>query len=79
MLNCTVMFGFKATNNAAEYEALLVGLRLAREMQVKRLIINFDFQLVVSQVNGNFLAKDKSKSAYLKRVMEFIHPSKRSN
>lgn len=48
MLNCTVMFGFKAMNNAVEYEALLVGLRLAREMQVKKLIINIDSQLVVS-------------------------------
>lgn len=31
-LNCVVRFGFKATNNMAEYEALLAGLRLVKEM-----------------------------------------------
>ncbi|XP_022858151.1 uncharacterized protein LOC111379057 [Olea europaea var. sylvestris] len=49
-LNSVVRFGFKATNNVAEYEALLAGLRLAKEMQVKRLLISSDSQLVVSQI-----------------------------
>lgn len=31
-LNSAVRFGFRATNNVAKYEALLVGLRLAKEM-----------------------------------------------
>lgn len=52
--NSTVRFGFKATNNVTEYKALLAGLRFAKEMQVRKLLINSDFQLVVSQVNGNF-------------------------
>ncbi|XP_022849872.1 uncharacterized protein LOC111371959 [Olea europaea var. sylvestris] len=71
-LNSAVMFGFKATNNVAEYEALLAGLRLAKEMQVKRLLISSDSQLVVSQGNGNFLAKDKTMASYLKIVMNLI-------
>lgn len=41
-------------------------------MQVKRLLINNDPQLVVNQVNNSFLAKDKSMAAYLKLVMELI-------
>ncbi|XP_022883217.1 uncharacterized protein LOC111399949 [Olea europaea var. sylvestris] len=73
-LNSTVRFGFKATNNAAEYEALLAGLILAKEMQVRRLCVNSDSQLVVSQVNGSFSAKDKIMASYLKMVMNF-HPS----
>ncbi|XP_022877052.1 uncharacterized protein LOC111395302 [Olea europaea var. sylvestris] len=71
-LTSTVRFGFKATNNVAEYEALLTGLRLATEMQVKRLLISSDSQLVVSQVNGNFSAKDKMMASYLKMVMNLI-------
>lgn len=71
-LACAVRFSFKATNNAAEYEALLAGLRLAKELQVKRLIISSDSQLVVNQVHGNFSAKDKSMAAYLKLVMRFV-------
>lgn len=62
----------KATNNVIEYKALLAGLRLSRDIQVKRLYDNCDFQLVVSQVNGNFTAKDKSIAAYLKQVIELL-------
>lgn len=71
-LNYAMRFNFKATNNAAEYEALFVDFRLAKEMQVKRLVINSDSQLVVSQVYGSFSIKDKSMAAYLKLVMEFV-------
>ncbi|XP_022856263.1 uncharacterized protein LOC111377401 [Olea europaea var. sylvestris] len=76
-LNSVVRFGFKATNNVAEYEALLAGLRLAREMQVKRLLISSDSQLVVSQVNSNFLAKDKTMASYLKMVMNLVSSFKK--
>lgn len=65
-------FGFKASNKVVEYKAFLTGLRLAREIQIERLLINSDFQLVVSKVNGNFSAKDKSMATYIKLVMEFI-------
>ena len=41
-------FGFQATNNEAEYEALLVTLRLAKEVQAESLIILSDSQLVVN-------------------------------
>ncbi|XP_022880864.1 uncharacterized protein LOC111398160 [Olea europaea var. sylvestris] len=71
-LNCTVRFGFKASNNAAEYEALLAGLRLAKQMQVKRVLASSDSQLVVSQVNENFATKDSSMAAYLKLVLDLI-------
>ncbi|XP_022847591.1 uncharacterized protein LOC111370119 [Olea europaea var. sylvestris] len=71
-LNCAVRFGFEASNNTAEYEALLVGLRLAKEMQVRRLLASSDSQLVVSQVNGNFAAKDSSTVAYLKLVLDLV-------
>lgn len=47
-LNCSIRFDFKALNNVGEYEVLLVGLRLAKEMQVKKLLVNSDSQLVVS-------------------------------
>lgn len=47
-LNCVMKFGFKITNNVVEYEALLAGLRLAKEMQMRRLFINNDSQLIVS-------------------------------
>ena len=36
-LNSVLHLEFKASNNAAEYEALLAGLRLAQEMKAKKL------------------------------------------
>jgi ribonuclease HI len=38
---------FPASNNMAEYEALLCGLRIAIEMGIKRLDVRGDSQLVI--------------------------------
>ncbi|XP_022892635.1 uncharacterized protein LOC111407412 [Olea europaea var. sylvestris] len=72
LLNYVIRFGFRASNNAAEYEALLAGLRLAKEMQVRKLLASSDSQLVVNQVNGDFAAKDGNMLAYLKLVLDII-------
>nr|GFC49576.1 reverse transcriptase domain-containing protein [Tanacetum cinerariifolium] len=41
-------FGFDATNNKAEYEALIVGLKIAEQMGVKNLKANVDSRLVAN-------------------------------
>ena len=41
---------FPATNNEAEYEALIAGLCLAKEMGLQQLKVYSDSQLVVNQV-----------------------------
>ncbi|KAM1596819.1 hypothetical protein ACFX1Z_031785 [Malus domestica] len=58
-------FKFKASNNEAEYKALIAGLRLAKHLGVKRIDIFNDSQLVVNQVTNKFDAKDSSMAAYL--------------
>ncbi|KAM2553094.1 hypothetical protein TB2_017389 [Malus domestica] len=60
-----IRFKFKASNNKTEYEALLVGLRLAKHLGVKQIDIFSDSQLVVNQVTINFDAKDSFMAAYL--------------
>ena len=55
-IHCVIRFGFKASNNKAEYEALIVGLHLAHELQVRNVKIFNDSQLVVNQVNDIYLA-----------------------
>ena len=45
---------FLATNNETEYEALIAGLHLAREMGLQQLRIYSDSQLVVNQVRGDY-------------------------
>ncbi|KAM2467298.1 hypothetical protein PS1_009120 [Malus domestica] len=56
-------FKFKASNNEAEYEALLAGLRLAKHLGVKQIDIFSDSQLVVNQVTND--AKNSFMAANL--------------
>ncbi|GJV77344.1 reverse transcriptase domain-containing protein [Tanacetum coccineum] len=60
-------FRFEATNNEAEYEALIVGLRIAEQMGVKNLQSNVDSRLVANQVNGTHLAKEVDMIRYLEK------------
>ncbi|XP_031270933.1 uncharacterized protein LOC116129327 [Pistacia vera] len=62
--------GFKCTNNKAEYEALLAGLNLAREIGAKRLEVKSDSQLVVNQLQGTYQARDSKMTSYLSMVKE---------
>nr|KYP46857.1 Retrovirus-related Pol polyprotein from transposon 412 family [Cajanus cajan] len=57
-LEQSLRFRFKASNNQAEYEALLAGLRLAEDMGASRVRCLTDSKVVAEQVSGNFQAKD---------------------
>ncbi|GJV27891.1 reverse transcriptase domain-containing protein [Tanacetum coccineum] len=61
-------FGFEATNNEAEYEALIAGLRIAGQMGIKNLKANVDSRLVANQVNGTYIAKEADMVRYLEKV-----------
>ncbi|XP_071687521.1 uncharacterized protein [Rutidosis leptorrhynchoides] len=63
-------FSFPVTNNEAEYEALLSGMRVAKYLEVKELLVYVDSQLVANQFNGIFEAHDESMQKYLKLVQE---------
>ena len=58
------------SNNAAEYEALLHGLRMAVSMGIQRLEVRGDSNLAISQINGDFDAKDPKMAAYRNAVLK---------
>jgi ribonuclease HI len=59
----------KATNNVAEYEALLMGIEGVLEIEIKKLRIHSDSELLVRQLNGLYRVKDeKLKPLYAKAV-----------
>ncbi|XP_057756294.1 uncharacterized protein LOC130975523 [Arachis stenosperma] len=64
----SVKFEFPISNNQAEYEALIGGLTLAAEVGARRLEICSDSQVVTSQVNGSYQAKDPLLQKYLEKV-----------
>ncbi|GJS62277.1 reverse transcriptase domain-containing protein [Tanacetum coccineum] len=61
---------FSNSNNDAEYEALLAGLQIAKEMQVKDIHIFVDSKLVASQVEGSYEAKGERMIKYREKVLE---------
>lgn len=56
-ISYALRLSFRATNNIAEYEAMIIGLSLAREIGINEISINCDSQLVVNQITGEFQAK----------------------
>ncbi|KAI5342511.1 hypothetical protein L3X38_010386 [Prunus dulcis] len=65
-------FNFRTSNNEAEYEALLAGLRLAKSMNAKQIRIHSDSQLIVNQVTADFAAKHASMYAYLSTAHQLL-------
>jgi ribonuclease HI len=55
----------KVSNNIAEYEGLLAGLRAANALGIKRLVVKGDSQLVVNFSNKSYTPKDEHMAAYL--------------
>ncbi|GJZ93818.1 reverse transcriptase domain-containing protein [Tanacetum coccineum] len=61
-------FEFDASNNEAEYEALIAGLWIAEQMEVKNLVAKVDSRLVANQINGPYKAKEQSMIQYLEKA-----------
>ncbi|XP_074298491.1 uncharacterized protein LOC141629375 [Silene latifolia] len=57
---------FKATNNEAEYEALILGMQMAQRLKVRNLRVYNDLLLVVNHVNNEYVARDSKMIAYFK-------------
>lgn len=48
-----------ATNNQAEYKAIIAGLKKAKELKASEVIAYLDSELIVKQVNGQYKVKNK--------------------
>ncbi|VFQ85759.1 unnamed protein product [Cuscuta campestris] len=68
----SVRFRFKVSNNEAEYEALLCGLRLAASLKAERIQVRCDSKLVVGHVTGEFEAKDERMKKYRDTALELL-------
>ena len=62
---------FPCTNNIAEYEALLIGLKIALEWQISELEVYGDSQLVINQINDDYQTKDDKLLPYKKMIDDF--------
>jgi ribonuclease HI len=63
-----VKLDFSCTNNIAEYEALLLGLRKLRAMGIRRAILKTDSQVITGHVDKSSKARDLKLEKYLDAV-----------
>jgi ribonuclease HI len=77
-----------ASNNAAEYEAVIHGLNIAISLCIKRLMVYGDSLVVISQINKDWDCSTDSMGKYCTAVrkledkfegMEFHHVERDSN
>jgi ribonuclease HI len=67
-MRCAVRLHFPTSDNMAEYEGLLCGLRIAIETGIKRLDVRGDSELVIDQVMKNASCHDEKMEAYCNTV-----------
>ncbi|XP_056682828.1 uncharacterized protein [Spinacia oleracea] len=63
-------FNFQASNNEAEYEALICGIQMSRAAGAADVLVLSDSQLIVSQVKGEYEAKYEAMIRYLEKVRQ---------
>ncbi|XP_060960946.1 uncharacterized protein LOC133031461 [Cannabis sativa] len=71
-LHEAVKFRFKASNNRAEYEALIFGLKFAQELHAEYIEVYSDSQLVVNHVSVEYEARGERVMAYLSKIQDML-------
>ncbi|GJW19900.1 reverse transcriptase domain-containing protein [Tanacetum coccineum] len=66
-------FQFTASNNEAEYEALIAGLQIAAQIGVRNVHVSVDSKLVANQVLGTYVAKEENMIKYLEKVKSMVN------
>ncbi|GKA34127.1 reverse transcriptase domain-containing protein [Tanacetum coccineum] len=65
-------FQFTASNNEAEYETLIAGLRIAAQMGMRNVHVSVDSKLVANQVLGTYVAKEENMIKYMEKVKSLV-------
>lgn len=62
----------EATNNIAEYSALIRGLETAGELGAEEIKVFMDSELVVKQLSGEYRVKDEGMKELFRRTIEIL-------
>jgi hypothetical protein len=54
---CSYKIAFECTNNMGEYEALILGLQVLKELGTQKIAVCEDFELIINQVKGVYQTK----------------------
>jgi len=72
LIEKSLHFAFKTSNNQAEYEVILADLSLAREVGIKLLTCKTDSKLTVGHLNDKFQIKDSTLLQYYHLVRKVV-------
>jgi ribonuclease HI len=62
----------RTTNNVAEYEGLLMGLKALLELDRKHIVVQSDSQLMVRQLNGEYRVKDEKLKSLHEQASQLL-------
>jgi ribonuclease HI len=63
---------FETTNNVAKYEALVLGLRAAKDMGIEKISVFGDVELIIQQIRNIYQAKHPRLRSYRNEVWDLI-------
>ncbi|GAA0166380.1 hypothetical protein LIER_21544 [Lithospermum erythrorhizon] len=76
-LEYALRFSFPATNNEAEYEAMILGLKLVRSMEIGELLVKEDSKLVIDQIRGSRGVKSETLRRYHSKAVQISQEFKK--
>jgi ribonuclease HI len=63
---------FNYTNNMAKYEALILGLRVLKELGTKRIEVHGDSEIIINQVKGIYQSKHPILRGHRNLVLDLL-------
>jgi ribonuclease HI len=70
--NHSYKLNFHCTNNVAEYEALMLGLKLLKKVGAKQIMVRGDSELIIKQIKGEYAAKYPRLRAYMNAALDAL-------
>jgi ribonuclease HI len=71
-ISMSYKLGFEITNNVAEYEALVLGLRAAKDMGIEEITVFGDVELIVQHIINAYQAKHPQLRSYRNEVWDLV-------
>jgi ribonuclease HI len=70
--NHSYKLNFHCTNNVAEYEALMLGLKLLKRVGAKQIMVRGDSELIIKQIKGEYASKHPRLRAYRNAALDAL-------
>ena len=62
----------RTTNNVAEYQGLLLGLKALHQLGARKIVVQSDSQLLVRQLNGEYQVRDEKLKVLFERALSLL-------